>query len=119
MERSFTASRITRGNLFFPNRLFVDDKNVTFYKGKVFGSYRKVIALDAIASVTVSRGIFFSRIIIETMGSEAIEANGFANRAGRSIEDILATPPGGPKTVVRADHGTLRRGSGQHGSSRR
>lgn len=88
--RTFTASRISANdNTLYPDRVEIDDQNVTFYKGYVFGYRTTVIARWNIASVSVGAGIFFVDVIISSKGGERIVANGFTKRDAKEINRLL------------------------------
>ena len=53
-SETFTASRWTKGNLFFPVRIIVTPQHVSRLKSRMFGSSEESIALGKVASVTIS-----------------------------------------------------------------
>ncbi|MBZ5646400.1 MAG: hypothetical protein LAN37_04160 [Acidobacteriia bacterium] len=64
----FTASRLTHGNLIFPTRIEVDPEHVLRIKPRLFGQTEESIAIDKVASVQISTGIFWSNIRIDSSG---------------------------------------------------
>ena len=87
----YIASRITSGNVLFPNKIEIDAVNVTYYKGYLTGYESTVIPRNSIASVSIGTGILFGDIIIETTGGKKIVANGFSKSDAKSIIGILST----------------------------
>jgi hypothetical protein len=67
-DETFTASRWTRGNLWFPTRIMVTPLHVSRVKGRVFGNTEESISISQVASVKISTGIFWSDILIESTG---------------------------------------------------
>jgi len=65
---SFTASRLTGGNLLFPTRIEVGPEHVLRIKPRWFGQTEESIAIDKVASVQISTGIFWSDIRIDSSG---------------------------------------------------
>jgi len=90
MEQSFKASRITKGNLFFPDTLKIDDTKVVFYKGHIIGHDEVVIQREGIGCVNVNMGLLFGNITIETTGGQKILANGFSRSKVKKIRAVLA-----------------------------
>ena len=75
---TFTASRISSNdNSIFPDRIEIDDYNVTYFKGYVFGYQSTIIARGNISSVSVGSGIFFADVTICSNGGQRIAASGF------------------------------------------
>ena len=87
---TFTASRISANkNTLYPDRIEIDDYNVTYYKGYVFGYQSTVISRWNIASVSVGAGIFFADVIICSNGGQKIVANGFTKSVAKEIVRLL------------------------------
>jgi len=59
---TFSASRWTSGNFFFPTRLVISPQRVSRVKSRVFGSNEESIAMSKIASVHISTGVFWAEI---------------------------------------------------------
>ena len=59
-SETFTASRWTKGNLFFPVRIIVTPQHVSRVKSRLFGSNEESIALGKVASVQISTGVIWS-----------------------------------------------------------
>ena len=66
--RVFTASRLTAGNLIFPTRIEISRESVARIKPKWIGRNEDSIPITKIASVSISTGLIFSSIRIESSG---------------------------------------------------
>jgi len=85
----FTATRLYPDNILFPDRLEIDDLNVTHYKGRIFGYKSTVITRKNIASVLLNSHIVFADIVIETIGGKKIVATGFMKVDARTVVELL------------------------------
>jgi hypothetical protein len=89
-EMTFLAQRISnKKNILFPDKIIVDDENVTYYKGKLIGYLKTLVSRKSIASITISEGVLFSEIIIESLGGNKIYASGFLKSDARKIKESL------------------------------
>jgi hypothetical protein len=89
-EMIFCSSRLTSGNIFFPDAIILEDDGIVFQKRSLFGSREEHINYKALASFRVTNGIFFSTITIETSGgSQPIMVNGLWKSDAKEIQDIL------------------------------
>ena len=61
---TFSASRWTQGNFFFPTRLTVNAQRVARVKSRFFGSNEESIPISKVASVHISTGVFWAEIVI-------------------------------------------------------
>ena len=86
---TFTAHRLSSDNTLFPDTIEIDASNVTYYKGYVFGHQSTVVSLDNIASVSLSSGLFFADVIIESKGGKNITASGFKKSDAQAIYKLL------------------------------
>jgi hypothetical protein len=87
---SFTASRWTQGNFFFPTQLIVSPQRVSRVKSRMFGSNEESIAMTKIASVHISTGVFWSEIRIEsTGGTDPITSHGHRKADAQRIRDLI------------------------------
>ena len=86
----YKASRITSGNLLFPDKLIIDSDNVTYNKGHLTGYQSTIISRRNISSVYIGTGIFFGDIIIETYGGKQVRASGFNKSDAKSIIAFLS-----------------------------
>jgi len=86
----FTASRWTRGNVFFPTRIVVSPLHVSRGKRHLFRSTEESIAISQVASVEISNGIIWSEITIEsTGGADPITSHGHRKRDAIRIRDLI------------------------------
>jgi hypothetical protein len=89
-DETFTASRWTRGNLWFPTRIVVNSLRVSRVKRRLFGSNEESIAISQVASVKISTGIFWSDILIEsTGGTDPITSHGHRKADAVRIRDLV------------------------------
>jgi hypothetical protein len=87
---TFTASRWTQGNFFFPTKLVVSPQRVIRTKSKLFGSNEESIPISKVASVHISTGVFWSEIVIEsTGGSDPITSHGHRKAEAQRIRDLI------------------------------
>jgi hypothetical protein len=97
---TFTASRWTRGNIFFPTRIVVSPLHVSRIKRRLFGSTEESIAITQVASVEISTGIIWSEIMIEsTGGADPITSHGHRKRDALRIRELIETYQAGRGSV--------------------
>ena len=91
MKHTFSASRVTGGNVVFPDQLIIDDETqmVTYRKKKLIGYDETTIRFSAIGSVSRSAGLLFCDVTIETSGGVTILANGFSRSDANEIVNLL------------------------------
>jgi hypothetical protein len=89
-EETFTASRWTRGNLWFPTRIVVSPLRVSRVKKRLTGSNEESISISQVASVKISTGIVWSEILIEsTGGTDPISSHGHRKADALRIRDLI------------------------------
>ncbi len=89
---SFSASRFTRGNLFFPTRIVVSPLHVSRVKTRLFGSTEESIAILQVASVEISNGMIWSEMRIEsTGGADPITSHGHRKQDALRIRELIET----------------------------
>lgn len=64
----FRASRISRGNRFFPTQVQITPTAVVHYTPELFGRKEHSIHIVHVSSVSIDTNLFFSDVIIETSG---------------------------------------------------
>lgn len=64
----FRASRLSRGNRFFPTQVLITPTSVVHYTPELFGRKEHSIHIVHVASVSIDTNLFFSDLIIETSG---------------------------------------------------
>lgn len=89
---TFTASRWTRGNVFFPTRIVVTPLHVSRVKRHLFGRTEESIAISQVASVEIATGIIWSEIAIEsTGGADPITSHGHRKQDAVRIRELIET----------------------------
>lgn len=97
-SETFTASRWTKGNFFFPTKLVVSPQRVIRIKSRLFGSNEESIPISKVASVHISTGVVWSEIAIEsTGGSDPITSHGHTKKDAQRIRDLIETYQGQAK----------------------
>jgi hypothetical protein len=87
---TFSASRWTQGNFFFPTRLIVNPQRVSRVKSRLFGSNEESIGMSKIASVHIRTGPIWSEIVIEsTGGTDPITSHGHRKKDAQRIRDLI------------------------------
>lgn len=89
---TFSASRWTRGNVFFPTRIVVTPLHVSRVKRHLFGRTEESIAISQVASVEIATGIIWSEIAIEsTGGADPITSHGHRKQDAVRIRESIET----------------------------
>jgi hypothetical protein len=89
-EETFTASRWTRGNLWFPTRIVVSPLRVSRVRRRLFGSDEESISIPQVASVKISTGMVWSEIRIESSGgTDPITSHGHRKADALRIRDLV------------------------------
>ena len=89
-DETFTASRWTKGNLWFPTRIVVSPLRVSRVKRRLFGSNEESISISQVASVKISTGVLWSDILIEsTGGTDPITSHGHRKADALRIRDLV------------------------------
>jgi hypothetical protein len=87
---TFSASRWTKGNFWFPTRLVVSAQRVSRVKSRLFGSNEESIAISKVASVHISTGMVWSDIRIEsTGGTDPITSHGHRKGDAQRVRDLI------------------------------
>jgi len=87
---TFTASRWTKGNLFFPTRIVVTPQRVSRIKSRLFGSSEESMSVSQVASVHISTGVIWSDILIESSaGTDPIISHGHRKTDAVRIRDLI------------------------------
>ena len=89
-DETFSASRWTKGNLFFPTRIVVNPLRVSRVKKRLFGGSEESISISQVASVKISTGIFWSDIVIEsTGGTDPVTSHGHRKADALRVRDLI------------------------------
>jgi hypothetical protein len=88
--RIFTASRLTSGNAIFPTRIEVSSESVARIKPRWIGGSEASMPIAKIASVSISTGLIFSSIRIESSGGATpIISDGHYKSDALAIRDLI------------------------------
>jgi hypothetical protein len=89
---TFSASRWTQGNFFFPTKIIVSPQRVIRTKSRLFGSNEESIPISKVASVHIKTGVVWSEIVIESSGgSDPITSHGHRKAEAQRIRDLIET----------------------------
>jgi hypothetical protein len=89
-DQTFTASRLTTGNLWFPTRIVVSPLRVSRVKRRPFSRSEESISISQVASVKISTGILWSDILIESSGgTDPIASHGHRKADAVRIRDLI------------------------------
>ena len=87
---TFSASRWTQGNFFFPTKLVVSPQRVIRTKSRLFGSNEESIPISKVASVHIKTGVIWSEIVIESSsGTDPITSHGHRKADAQRIRDLI------------------------------
>jgi len=87
---TFTASRWTSGNFFFPVRIEITPQHVSRVKPRLFGSDEESIAMAKVASVNIRTGLIWSTIRIDSSGgSNPITSHGHRKGDAKKIRELI------------------------------
>jgi hypothetical protein len=87
---TFTASRWTKGNFWFPTRIVVSPLRVSRVKRRLFGSNEESISISQVASVKISTGVVWSEVVIDsTGGTDPITSHGHRKADALRIRDLV------------------------------
>jgi hypothetical protein len=67
-EHVFRASRLSRGNLWFPTQVGVSPTSIVHYTPQLVGGREQSIHMAHVASVLIDRNLFFADVMIESSG---------------------------------------------------
>jgi len=90
MEETYTSSRVTSGNFFFPDEVTLSRDGIHYTKRRIFGSNEEVISYRGIASVKVNTKILFADVVVETTGgSQPVIIRGLPKEAAKNIRETV------------------------------
>ncbi len=89
---TFQSSRWTAGNVFFPDRVTLEENHVLYQKNGIIKRDKETIQFEQISSVSVRRGWFFALLVLETTGgTRPIVLNGlWASEAEAARTALMA-----------------------------
>jgi hypothetical protein len=89
-EHVFRASRLTRGNLWFPTQVSVTPSSVVQFTPEFFGAREQSIHLAHVASVLIDRNLFFADIMIESSGGiDPVRCHGHRKRDAVEMKRLI------------------------------
>lgn len=87
---TFTASRMTSGNLLFPVQVAVFPDRVARRKPRFLGHTEDSISIDLIASVKVQSGVVFADVVLDAAGgSPPIVIHGLFRKDAERLRDRI------------------------------
>jgi hypothetical protein len=89
---TFSAVRISKGNLVFPDKKEIDGGYLDYYKAQVIGYNRTRLKIKDIAGFTIHQHLPLATLYIESKGGMVIEANGFSRADALEIKAMLSIP---------------------------
>ena len=103
----FRASRLSRGNRFFPTQVLITPTSVVHYTPELAGRREQSIHMAHVASVSINTNLLFSDVIIETSGgTEPVRCHGHrkqdAVRMKQLIEQHQTAYYKGPRDVAES-----------------
>jgi len=88
--RVFTASRFTAGNVIFPTRIEISPDSVARIKPNWIGGSEDSMPIAKIASVSITTGLIFSSLRIESSGGATpIVSDGHYKGDALAIRDLI------------------------------
>ena len=89
-SRVYTASRLTSGNAIFPTRIEISPRSVSRIKPSWIGGSEASMPIGKIASVSITTGLIFSSIRIESSGGATpIVSDGHYKGDAVEIRDLI------------------------------
>jgi hypothetical protein len=86
----FRASRLSRGNHFFPAQVAINPTSVVQYTPRWFGKEELTIHMAHVASVNIKTGLLLSDVFIETSGgSDPIACHGHRKKDAVRIKELI------------------------------
>lgn len=86
----FRASRLSRGNHWFPTQVLITPTTVVHYTPEVFGRKEHSIHIVHVSSVGIDTNLLFSNVIIETSGgTEPIRCHGHRKRDAVRMKQLI------------------------------
>jgi hypothetical protein len=89
-EHVFRASRLSRGNLWFPTQVAVTPKAVVHFTPELFGGREHSMHISHVASVLIDRHLFFSDVFIESSGGTSpVRCHGHRKRDAVEMKRLI------------------------------
>lgn len=86
----FITSRMTKGNIFFPKRIIVNENSITFIKPGFFNTIKKTVYIKNVAEVEIVYSLFgFCKIkVMKNFGGYEL-SNGFKSEDADKIKSLI------------------------------
>jgi hypothetical protein len=89
-EHVFRASRLSRGNLWFPTQVSVMPTAVVHYTPELVGGREHSMHISHVASVLIDRNLFFSDVLIESSGGTSpVRCHGHRKRDAVEMKRLI------------------------------
>jgi hypothetical protein len=89
-DHVFRASRLSRGNLWFPTQVSVTPTAVVHYTPEIVGGREHSMHISHVASVLIDRNLFFSDVLIEsTGGASPVRCHGHRKRDAIEMKRLI------------------------------
>ncbi len=89
-QHVFRASRLSRGNLWFPTQVSVTPSAVVHYTPELFGGREHSMHISHVASVLIDRNLFFADVLIESSGGTSpVRCHGHRKRDAIAMKQII------------------------------
>jgi hypothetical protein len=104
----FRASRLSRGNLWFPTQVAVTPTSIVHFTPQLVGGREQSIHMAHVASVLIDRNLFFADIMVESSGgaspvrchghrkADAVEMKRLIEQFQSEYYRTRGAPAGGP-----------------------
>lgn len=92
----FKASRLTRGNIFFPSVIEITENAIIRHKRSWFSKGQTSYSMAKVASVHIKTGMFWADLLIEScVGGETLKCRGHKKRDALRMRDLIQGAQGG------------------------
>ena len=89
-EHVFRASRLSRGNLWFPTQVSVTPSAVVHYTPELVGGREHSMHIAHVASVLIDRNLFYSDVLIESSGGTSpVRCHGHRKRDAVEMKRLI------------------------------
>ena len=86
----FRASRLSKGNRFFPTQVLITPTSVVHYTPELIGRREQSIHMAHVASVSINTNLMFSDVIIETSGgTEPVKCYGHRKQDAVRMKTLI------------------------------
>jgi hypothetical protein len=94
-SESFKASRLTRGNIFFPTVIEISENAIIRHKRSWFSKGQTSYSMAKVASVHVKTGMFWADVVVESsVSGEPLKSRGHKKRDALRMRDLIQAAQG-------------------------